>query len=106
MSQTWTLGVAANAAQTAAKTVRRWLDNGVIALRGHDVKSDGSGFYCGLSRARVLQTAITRALLNVGVSLSVAARAALIFSDHGDSDRLPGELFKFGKTSMMAARAW
>src|SRR5437879_3187372 len=73
---TWTLGPAARAAQTSTKTVRRLLDNKTITLRGSDVPSTGSGSYSRLSRNRILQIAITKRLLSIGMALAKAAKAA------------------------------
>ena len=102
---TWPLGIAACAAQTSTRTIRRWLDNGVIKLRrGQDVIANGSGSYCGLSRNRILQIALTQQLLATGMSRSRAASAALVFTDTGDEQRAPGELYPFGKTLLVVDR--
>ena len=99
---TWPLGIAASAANTSPRTIRRWIDNGVIKLkRGQDVVANGSGSYCGLSRNRILQIAITHQLLEAGMSRSKAARAALAFTDTGDESRATGELYPFGKTLLV-----
>jgi hypothetical protein len=79
---TWPLGIAATAAQTSTRTIRRWLDNGVIKLkRGQDVMANGSGSYCGLSRNRILQIALAQNLIAAGMARSRAASAALAFTD-------------------------
>jgi hypothetical protein len=66
---TWPLGIAANAARTSPRTIRRWIDNGVIKLKhGQDKLPDGSGSYCGLCRNRILQIAMTQELLLAGMS--------------------------------------
>jgi len=96
--RTYPLRVAAEAAKTPDKICRRWLDNGVITLRGNDSKPGGSGNYIGLSRNRIVQLAATAALLNKGVSLSCAAKAALEFSDAGNNGRAAGEVYPIGKT--------
>jgi hypothetical protein len=98
---TWPLRIAAKAANTSPKTMRRWLNHNIITLRGNDIRPKGSGDYCGLSRNRVLQAAITQHLLAIGMSLSAAGKAALQFSDYGDTERAAGECFKFGKTLLV-----
>lgn len=98
---TYPLRVGARAAQIPTTTYRRWMDNKVVPLRSNDLNPGGSGQYCGLSRARILQAAITAALQKSGVSLSNAAKAALKFSDEGQTGRDPGELFKHAKTILV-----
>jgi hypothetical protein len=95
------MAIAAKAANIPPKKQRRWLDTGVVPLRSNDRKAHGSGNYCGFSRNRVLQTAITQHLLSIGVSLSTAAKAALQFSDFGQTGRAAGELFQHGKTLLV-----
>jgi hypothetical protein len=97
VGQTYRLSVAARAAQTSPSKTRRLIDS-VSPLRGNDVKAAGSGNRVGLSRNRVLQIATIEVLVKSGVSLSNAAKGALIFSDCGSAGREPGELFKHGKT--------
>jgi hypothetical protein len=99
--ETFHLSVAAEAAKTPAKTCRRWMDNNVIKLRGNDSNPTGSGNYCGLSRNRVLQLAVTQALVKNEVSLSTAAKAALAFSDSGNVGREAGQLFARAKTALV-----
>jgi hypothetical protein len=99
---TWPLGIAANAANTTPRTIRRWMDNGVIKLkRGQDVIANGSGSYCGLSRNRILQIALTQDLIATGMSRSRAASAAVVFTDKGNAERAPGALYPFGKTLLV-----
>lgn len=98
---TWALADAARAARTNARTLRRRIDIGTFKLRGGDIEANGSGTYCGLTRARVLQVAITQHLTEIGMSPSSAAEAALQFSDHGDSKRAPGDVFPYGKTLLI-----
>jgi hypothetical protein len=101
MNQTWPLRVAAKAADTTPRTVRRWLDHNIVRLRNNDVRPNGSGHYCGLSRNRILQIAITHRLLAAGMSLSLAATGALQFTDAGQPGREPGQPFEFGKTILV-----
>ncbi len=101
---TYPLSIAAKAAQISSRKQRRLIDTGITPLRGNDVKPGGSGNYCGLSRARILQSATTEALWKAGVSLSTAAKAALVFSDYGNTGRAPGECFGVGKTILLVSR--
>jgi hypothetical protein len=98
---TWPLGIAAKAASISPRTIRRWIDNGVIKLkRGQDVIASGSGTYCGLSRNRILQIAVSQRLIEAGMSRSKAARAALEFADKAGC-----QLYPFGKTLLVADSA-
>src|SRR5436309_5394845 len=95
---TYPIRVAGDAAQISTKTIRRWMDTKIIALRSNDVPPGGSGVPCGMSRARIQQIAITGPLLRSGVSLSTAAKAAFEFSDCGNAGRGAGQLFPHGRT--------
>jgi hypothetical protein len=95
---TWPLRVAAAAARSSEKTLRRWLDNPVITLHGNDVTTTGTGNQCGWSRNRILLAAITQALVEKNLSPSASAKAGLEFSDSGNAGRAAGEVFPSGKT--------
>lgn len=101
MTDSWPIDVAANAASTTPRTIRRWIDHGVIALRAGDHKPARRGHPCRLSRQRVYQVAITYQLLQVGMTLSQAAKAAFAFTDNGNPGRDPACLFEFGKTLLI-----
>jgi hypothetical protein len=60
-----------------------------------------SGDYCGLSRNRVIQTAITAHLSGLGISPKRAAKAAFEFTDIGDEHRQASELYSFGRTVLV-----
>ena len=98
---TYSIGVAAEAARTTPRKIRRLIDTNVTPLRANDVKATGSGSRVGLSRSRILQVAVTTPLVKSGVSLSNAAKAALAFTDCGSAGREPGELFEHGKTVLV-----
>jgi hypothetical protein len=98
---TYALADAARAARTNTRTLRRRIDIGTFKLRGGDIKANGSGTYCGLTRPRVLQVAITQHLTAIGMSPSAAADAASQFSDCGDAERGPGDVFPYGKTLLI-----
>jgi hypothetical protein len=92
------LRVAAEAARTSEKTISRWRDNGALPLRANDVTTSGTGNQCGYSRPRILQAAITQALVEKHVALSTASNAALKFTDEGQTGRPAAQLFPLGKT--------
>jgi hypothetical protein len=99
--QTYPLHVAAKAARFKPREFRRQVNNGFIALQGCDRASTGSGDHAGYSRRRILQAATTKWLTALGVSFSTASAAALEFTDLGNIDREPGELFEHGKTVLL-----
>lgn len=101
VSPTYQLRIAAEAARIPSAKPRRYIDMNITPLRANDVGAAGSGSRIGLSRNRVLQIAITEVLLKSGVSLSRAAKAALVFSDHSNSGREAGQLYKQGKTILV-----
>jgi hypothetical protein len=99
VAKTYPLRVAAEAAQVQKKTPRRWQDNHVIAL-GNGGTTTGTGNHCGWTRNRIVQLAITQALVKKGVSPSTAAKAALEFTDQSQPGRAAGHLYPIGKTVM------
>jgi hypothetical protein len=101
MTATYQIGVAARAANTTPRKLRRTIDHNVIKLRGTDKQSTGTGDCVGFSRSRVLQIAITNELLSTGMALSKAADAALEFSDYGNQGRAAGKLFETAKTLLV-----
>jgi hypothetical protein len=98
---TYPLNTGSKAARTADRKIRRWIDSNVTPIRANDLKAAGSGSRVGLSRNRILQIAVTQALLKNGVSLSRAAKAALEFSDYGNNGRAAGQVFPRGKTVLV-----
>jgi hypothetical protein len=101
LAETYPPHVAAKAAGTTTKIIRRRLDHRSIELQGCDRKSTGSGDWVGFSRNRILQIAIIEYLTKLGVSVSRASRAALTFTDNGQTGRAPGELFEHCKTILV-----
>jgi hypothetical protein len=99
--QTYPLHVAAKAARFNSREFRRQVNNGFIALQGCDRASTGSGDHAGYSRRRILQAATTKWVTALGVSFSTASVAALEFTDLGNINREPGELFEHGKTLLI-----
>jgi hypothetical protein len=96
--KTWPLNKNAEAAGMKPRAVRRWTETGVITLQGNDRMPDGPGCPAGFSRQRVYQTAIVRHLVKLGVPASDAALAAFEFTDRGNKNRAPGQLFEHGRT--------
>lgn len=97
---TWSLSDAAKSASVHPKKFQR-LAHTVAPLRNNDVKPRGSGAYCGFSRNRVLQIAITHRLQKNGVLLSEAANGAFQFSDIGQRGRDPGQCYAEGQTYLV-----
>jgi hypothetical protein len=98
---TWPLDDAARAARMKGRTLQQWKTTGVLPLQGNDRKSTGHGDRSGYSRPRIVQAAITQQLNLHGVSVSRAAKAAFEFTDRGNTDRAPCEVFEVGKTILM-----
>jgi hypothetical protein len=99
--QTYSIGVAAEAAQMPVKKIRRYIDTNVTPICANDVKATGSGSRVGFSRNRILQIAVTEALLKSGVSLSTSAKGAFEFSDRGNAGRGAGQIWPIGKTILV-----
>ena len=100
-ASTWRLSAAAPAADMKPRQLRQCFETGALKLSGKDQKSSGSGSYAGLSKPRVYQAAIMKHLHRSGLSIPHAARAAFEFSNVGNIDRAPGELFAHGKTVLL-----
>ncbi|WP_424981602.1 hypothetical protein [Maritalea sp. S77] len=77
----YSLQHAAFAAEIDKSTLSRWLDTGIIKMRGPDVDSGSSGIPRQFSRQRIVQIAIAKALANIGVSPGRGAAAALKFTE-------------------------
>jgi hypothetical protein len=103
MTDTWPLRDVAPAADMNLRALRQWLETSVITLQGNDKKASGSGNHWGLSRQRAYQVAIVQRLNKLGVFVSRAAAAALVFSDEGQTGRAPGELFSQGRTTLVVS---
>jgi hypothetical protein len=76
----------------------QWEDRGITVLSRRDKRSRGSGDPSLKSIETVYGIAITAALVKLGVTAKLAARAALAFTDEGQTGRKPGALFARGKT--------
>jgi hypothetical protein len=106
MNQTtyYTLNIAARAAGYRCRELRRQSDIGALKLQRCDRASTGSGDHAGYSRRRVLQAAVTKELIGVGITMAKASVAAFVFSDKGQTGRGPGETFELGKTLLVIGK--
>jgi hypothetical protein len=103
MTDTWPLRDVAPAADMKLRALRQWLETSVITLQGNDKKASGSGNHWGLSRQRAYQVAIVQRLNKLGMLVSRAASAALVFTDQGQTGRAAGDLFPQGKTILVVS---
>ena len=98
---TWRLRDVADAVGMSARALRQAFDLGALRLSGDDKRATGSGSRVGLSINRAYDAAIMKQLNNLGLSLPVAAKAAEEFTNVGNSNRKPGQLFEHGTTSLL-----
>lgn len=101
MIKTWPTRHAAEAAGMKQRALSQCFELGALKLRGADKKPSGSGSRIGLSRPRVYQAAFMKQLHRNGLSIPHAARLAFQFSDVGNINRAPGELFAHGTTILV-----
>jgi hypothetical protein len=93
--------IAANAAGMKQRALRQCFELGALNFTGADKKASGSGSRVGLSRPLVFRAAVMKQLHSNGLSIPHAARMAFEFSDVGNINRRPGELFAHGKTILV-----
>jgi hypothetical protein len=93
--------VVADAVGMKDRALRQCFELGALKFSGKDKKPTGSGSHVGLSRPRAYQAAIMKQLHRNGLSIPHAARMAIEFSDVGNINRKPGELFAHGKTILL-----
>ena len=98
---TYLAAVAAEAAGVSASDLQRYANQGHLTFQPCDGESRGSGDKRQYSTRRILQTAIIAEGKNIGISPKRAAKAALEFSDRGNSGRAVGELFPLGRTVIL-----
>jgi hypothetical protein len=79
----------------------RWLDRETIKPSRSDHRTRGTGDHRTFSRATIIQIAIAKALIELGVGAGAANTAAALFTDCGNAGREPGELFEHGKTMLV-----
>jgi hypothetical protein len=82
-------------------TICRWKDRKTIKHSTHDKPSTGSGDHRGFSRNTIVQIAIAKQLIDLGISAGPANGAASMFTEHGQRDRVAGEPFAQGRTILV-----
>jgi DNA-binding transcriptional MerR regulator len=92
------LGGLSRATGVSVPTLGRWFDRGTIKQSRRDKASTGHGDHRQFSRNTVVQIAIARKLIELGIAAGRANDAASLFTDEGQTGRAPGELFSCGKT--------
>jgi hypothetical protein len=100
-ASTWRLRFVAESLGMKDKALRQCFAIGALKLSGKDKKATGSGSRVALSRPRAYQAAIMQQLNKNGLSFPYAARMAAEFSDVGNINRTPGELFAHGTTLLV-----
>ena len=92
------LGAVSRATNIPLPTLGRWLDRGTIKQSRRDKASTGSGEHRQFSRNTIVQIAIARKFIELGINAGRANAAAALFTDHGQRNRAPGEPFAEGLT--------
>lgn len=93
----------ARAANVSFATLNSWLTRGLVDLSHAPSQPPGTGRPRLFSRRRARHIALTAELTRLGLTIKRASRAALHFSDLGDTHpswRDPGGLFKTGTTML------
>ncbi|SHG69682.1 hypothetical protein [Bradyrhizobium erythrophlei] len=101
MVETWPTRIVAGAAGMKQRALSQCFALGALKLCGADKRPSGSGSRVGLSRPRAYQAAAMKQLHRNGLSIPHAARVAFEFSDVGNINRAPGELFAHGTTHLV-----
>ena len=92
------LGGVSRATNVPLPTLGRWLDRGTIKHSPRDKASGGSGDYRQFSRNTIVQIAIARKLIELGIPAGPANAAASLFTEHGQRNREPAQPFDHGRT--------
>ena len=92
---------AAKVAGLAESVVRSWVERRIVVLSDKDRDAAGRGQTRLFSFETILQIAIGAELVNLGFGARDACRAALVFAHSGNEHRLPGQLFRDGKTILV-----
>jgi DNA-binding transcriptional MerR regulator len=79
----------------------RWLDRRTIRPSRNDKPSIGTGDHRTFSRNTIIQIAIARKLIELGISAGPANAAASMFTEHGQRDRAACETFSQGRTILV-----
>jgi hypothetical protein len=96
--KTWPIATAARAADISPLQVSTWIVTGILPLDSGDKRSTGRGDRSGLSRERVIQVAIAKQIMLLGIPSSHAVRFASRFTGEGNAGRPRGQLFPHGRT--------
>jgi len=97
----YSAGIASEAAGMRPATMQRYLQRNHITLQPCDKPARGCGENRGYSGRRVIQMALTTEATALGLSPSLAAKAAFEFSDRGSPGRNIGEPFPLGTTLLV-----
>lgn len=92
------LGGVSAATGVSGPMLSRWLDRKTIKSSRRDTQTTGSGVHRGFSRNTVIQIAISKALIDLGLGAGTANRAATVFTEYGQPGRSACQLFEFGRT--------
>lgn len=99
--ETYSAATVAEATGASVVTLQRYVQQGIIELQPCDGRSRGSGDKRKYSRRRVMQIAITLECSRLGIAPKRGGKAALEFSDRGNSNRGIGDLFPRGTTYLV-----
>jgi DNA-binding transcriptional MerR regulator len=99
------LGGVSRATGVPLATLGRWCDRGTIKQSRRDKASTGHGDHRQFSRNTIVQIAIARKLIELGISAGRANKAAAAFTDEGQTGRAPGALFSCGRTVLIISTA-
>jgi DNA-binding transcriptional MerR regulator len=95
------LGGVSRVTNVPLPTLGRWLDRGTIKQSRRDKSSGGSGQHRQFSRNTIVQIAIAKQLIDLGISAGPANAAASLFTEHGQRDRAAGEPFAQGRAILV-----
>jgi hypothetical protein len=95
------LGGLSRATGVSVPTLGRWFDRGTIKQSRRDKASTGHGDHRQFSRNTVVQIAIARKLIELGIAAGRANKYAAVFTDEYQTGRSSGELFPCGKTFLI-----
>jgi DNA-binding transcriptional MerR regulator len=95
------LGAVSRATNIPLPTLGRWLDRGTIKQSRRDKASTGSGEHRQFSRNTIVQIAIARKFIELGINAGRANAAAALFTEHSQRDRAACERFPQGRTILV-----
>ncbi len=82
-------------------TLCRWADRGTLKPNRRDKATTGHGDHRTFSRDTIVQIAIAKPMIELGISAGAANAAASLFTDHGQPGRSAGEPFAQGRTLLI-----